>query len=80
METLKRIIIKEELVAITGDFIKAVILQQLLYWTDRMKDIDKYLEQENKRLTNHGYPETDCSSLCPQGHIAIWKGHPEVPA
>ena len=59
METLKRIIIKEELVAITGDFIKAVILQQFLYWTDRMKDIDKYLEQENKRLANHGYPETD---------------------
>lgn len=59
METLKRVIIKEELVAITGDFIKAVILQQFLYWTDRMKDIDKYLEQENKRLANHGYPETD---------------------
>ena len=59
METLKRVIIKEELVEITGDFIKAVILQQFLYWTDRMKDIDKYLEQENKRLANHGYPETD---------------------
>lgn len=59
METLKRVVIKEELVAITGDYLKAIILQQFLYWTDRMKDIDRYLEQENKRLSEHGFKEVD---------------------
>ena len=28
---LKRVVIKEELVELTGDFVKAVLLQQMLY-------------------------------------------------
>ena len=55
MSKLKRVVIKEELVWLTGDFIKATILQQFLYWTERMKDIDAYIIQENKRLETHGY-------------------------
>lgn len=58
MSKLKRVVIKEELVWLTGDFIKAAILQQFLYWTERMKDIDAYITQENKRLETHGYEIT----------------------
>lgn len=57
MEKLKRSIIKEELVAITGDFIKAIILNQFIYWLEKMKDFDLYIEQENKRRTNNGLTE-----------------------
>lgn len=58
MEKLKRVVIKEELVWLTGDFIKAAILQQFLYWTDRMKDVDTYILQENARAEQHGYDTT----------------------
>lgn len=43
---LKRIVIKEELVAITNDFINAAILNQFLYWTDRVNDFDLLLGEE----------------------------------
>jgi len=43
---LKRVPIKEELVAITGDFIKAVVLQQFIYWSERTKDYDQFVLEE----------------------------------
>jgi len=49
METtrkLKRIIIKEELVELTGSYIDAVLLNQLLYWSERVKDFDEFIKQE----------------------------------
>jgi len=46
---LKRAVIKEELVALTGDAIAAVILQQMLYWTERINDFDKFLAEEKER-------------------------------
>jgi len=60
---LKRVVLKEELVALTGDHVKAILLQQLLYWTERVKDIDKFLEEEITRtyiedtsqLLHHGW-------------------------
>ena len=51
---LKRAIIKEELVALTGDFTKAVILNQFIYWSERVRDIDKFIEEEIRRLNNEG--------------------------
>lgn len=45
-EKLKRVVIKEELVAITGDFVLAVILNQFLYWSERVKDFDKMIVEE----------------------------------
>lgn len=51
---LKRAIIKEEYVAITGDFVKAVILNQFMYWSERVKDFDEYIEQENRRAELNG--------------------------
>lgn len=58
---LKRSVIKEELVELTGDFIKAVILNQFIYWSERMKDIDEYIEQENQRATQYGGDEQELS-------------------
>ena len=46
---LNRAVIKEELVALTGDFIKAVILQQFIYWSERIKDFDQFIMEETAR-------------------------------
>lgn len=46
---LKRAVITEELVALTGDMVAAVILRQLLYWCVRVKDVDNYIEEEKAR-------------------------------
>lgn len=59
IQKLKRAVIKEEYVAITGDFIKAVILNQFIYWSERVKDFDVYIEQENARATMHGMATQD---------------------
>ena len=46
---LKKVVIKEELVALTGDWRSALVLNQLLYWSKRTKDADKFLEEERSR-------------------------------
>ena len=49
MKPLKRVVIKEELVALTGDYSPALILNQFIYWIERMYDADKYIKQEKER-------------------------------
>jgi hypothetical protein len=56
---LKRSVIKEELVAITGGYIEAILLNQLIYWTERTADFDKYIMQENERAKKEGQPTND---------------------
>ena len=51
---LKRAVIKEELVALTGDFVEAIILNQMIYWTERVRDLDKFLEEERRRCSMDG--------------------------
>jgi hypothetical protein len=46
---LKRSVLKEEFVAITGCPIQAIILNQFLYWTERVKDFDEFIEEEKQR-------------------------------
>ena len=48
-EKLKRIVIKEELVALTGHWMSAIILNQFLYWSERTKDVDQYVQEEAAR-------------------------------
>lgn len=50
MNKLKRAIIKEELVALTGDFKCALVLNQMIYWSERTKDAQKFLKEEEERL------------------------------
>lgn len=49
MDKLKRAVIKQELVDITGDTWEAIILNQFLYWSDRATDFDKFIKEENQR-------------------------------
>lgn len=58
---LKVALIREELVAITGDFAKAVILNQMLYWSERVDDFDSFIAAENKRAESHGLPTSDAT-------------------
>lgn len=51
---LKRAVIKEELVELTGNYIQAVLLNQFIYWTDRIKDYDQYVMEEKERMQQEG--------------------------
>jgi len=50
----KKVVIREGFVKITGDFIKAVILQQFFYWSERVKDFDKFILEERERALKDG--------------------------
>ena len=52
---LKRVVIKEELFALTGDFKEAIILNQFNYWSERRSDFDKFVEEENKHITHNDF-------------------------
>jgi hypothetical protein len=54
-DKLKRAVIKEELVALTGDFIKAVLLQQFIYWSERIRDFDQFIMEETARAEQYGH-------------------------
>ena len=46
VQKLKRAVIKEELVALTNDYLKALILNQFIYWSERVRDFDEFVEEE----------------------------------
>lgn len=50
---LKRVVIKEELVALTGNYIDAILLQQFIYWSERVRDFDKFIKQETDRAEKY---------------------------
>ncbi|WP_067929586.1 helix-turn-helix domain-containing protein [Alicyclobacillus shizuokensis] len=54
---LKRSVIKEELVALTGNFKLAIILNQMLYWSERVQDFDAFILEERERATMSGAEE-----------------------
>lgn len=49
---IKRAVIKEELIAVTKNLFGAVILNQLLYWTKRVKDYEQFVTEEINRIQN----------------------------
>ncbi|UTR12736.1 conserved phage C-terminal domain-containing protein [Evansella sp. LMS18] len=51
METRKmlRSVIKEEFIMLTGDYRLALVLNQMLYWSQFTKDFDHFIEEERKR-------------------------------
>jgi len=51
---LKVAVIREELIVLTKDLEKAVLLNQLLYWTRRSHDFDEMLEEESAFQTEEG--------------------------
>jgi len=58
MRKLKRITIKEEFVALTGDPIKAIILNQFIYWSERVADFDEFIAEEKVRAEQSGLSVT----------------------
>lgn len=53
LKKLKRVVIKQELVNLTGDFKAAIILNQFIYWLDKMRDFDRYIKEEKNRAERH---------------------------
>jgi len=49
---LKRVVIKEELVALTGHYITALILNQMIFWSERVSDFDLFLAETKRREEN----------------------------
>lgn len=49
MHKLKRAVIKEELVILTGSLNEAIVLNQLIFWSERAKDSDNFLQEEIAR-------------------------------
>lgn len=49
IKKLKRVVIKEELVALTGKVNEAIVLNQMIYWSERVKDSDKFVKEELDR-------------------------------
>ena len=54
MNKLKRAVIKEEYVEITGNYITALILNQFVYWSERVKDFDNMLKEEKEMAKKDG--------------------------
>lgn len=54
VKKLKRVVIKEELYALTKDTIEAIILGQFIYWEEKVKDFDKFIVEEKQRCENDG--------------------------
>lgn len=50
LKVLKKVVVREEFVALTGDFREAIILGQFIYWSQRTSDFDKYIAEENARI------------------------------
>src|SRR5690606_28523378 len=49
VKKLKRVVIKEELVALTGKVNHAIVLNQMIYWSERVKDADQFILEEVKK-------------------------------
>lgn len=56
---IKKALIREDLLTITGDYRKAVILNQFIYWSERVADADKFIEKENEIARNNGENERE---------------------
>ena len=62
LNKLKRAVIKEEFVVLTGSVVRAVILNQLIYWAERVRDFDDFKKQENEAARNNGCKEQELSA------------------
>lgn len=54
---IKKAVIREDLLSITSDFREAIILNQFIYWSERIADADTLIEKENEIAKNNGEEE-----------------------
>jgi len=66
---VRRVVLKEEYVALTGDTESAILLNQIDYWAKRTYDIDKYLAEEEARARHDAQP----NQVYPYTHGWIYK-------
>ncbi len=59
MRKLKTAIIREEYVALTGDLEKALILNQFIYWSERINDFDNFIKEEKSRRENENLDDVN---------------------
>lgn len=59
----KRVIIKEELVELTGDFKLAIVLNQMIYWSERKEDVESFVQEEVERLQKYADNARDAEVL-----------------
>ncbi len=51
---IRKVVLREDLFALTKDTHKAIALGQLIYWSERTKDVDKFITEESARLKRGG--------------------------
>lgn len=56
---IKKAVIREDLLSITNDYRKAIILNQFIYWSERVSDADKFIQKENEIAMSNGEEERD---------------------
>lgn len=56
---IKKAVIREDLLAITNDYRRAIILNQFIYWSERVSDADKFIETENAVARSNNMEERD---------------------
>jgi hypothetical protein len=54
---LRRAILFEEYYVLTKDALAAIVLNQFVYWSQRVRDFDKFIYEENERRTREGLEE-----------------------
>ena len=64
LRRVKRAVIKEEYVAITGDVSEAVLLNQMIYWSERVADFDKFIVEEKQHMIEIGEKATEYPLIC----------------
>lgn len=58
-EKIKKAVLREDLLSIVGNYKEAIILNQFIYWSDKVVDADKLIEKENEIARKHGEPERE---------------------
>lgn len=56
---IKKAVIREDLLSITGDYRRAIILNQFIYWAERVQDADAFIKYENDIAIKNGEEERE---------------------
>ena len=56
---IKKAVIREDLLSITANYKEAIILNQFIYWSERVEDADKFIKAENEIAKRNGEPEKE---------------------
>lgn len=63
MENSRCVVLRQPLIMLTGDFKKALLLSQLLYWSERVRNAMELIEEERARFQCGEKQSPDVASL-----------------